>query len=117
VTVGTFEGGLDLALRLGDPKVVGHNPFTCLAIAPIPTRYSVGREHGVQRRKLLAVAGALSVTAFATTVGLGANFGLFRIAEPHSSVGRLTTSGPTVPVSVAPAPGPPTTDAGRQADD
>jgi hypothetical protein len=44
---------------------------------------------GVQRRKLLAVAGALSVTAFATTVGLGASFGLFGITEPDSPAGQL----------------------------
>jgi hypothetical protein len=43
----------------------------------------------VQRRKLLATAGALSATAFATTVCLGANFGLFGITEPDSPVGRL----------------------------
>jgi hypothetical protein len=43
----------------------------------------------VQRRKLLATAGALSVTAFATTVCLGANFGLFGLTEPNSPVGRL----------------------------
>ena len=43
----------------------------------------------MQRRKLLATAGALSVTAFATTVCLGANFGLFGLTEPDSPVGRL----------------------------
>jgi hypothetical protein len=43
----------------------------------------------VQRRKLLATAGALSAAAFATTLGLGANFGLFGITEPDSPVGRL----------------------------
>ena len=43
----------------------------------------------MQRRKLLATAGALSATAFATTVCLGANFGLFGLTEPNSPVGRL----------------------------
>jgi hypothetical protein len=43
----------------------------------------------VERRKLLATAGVLSITAFATTVGLGANFGLFGLTEPESPVGRL----------------------------
>ena len=47
----------------------------------------------MQRRKLLATAGALSVTAFATTVGLGANFGLFGVTEPDSPVGRLDHAG------------------------
>jgi hypothetical protein len=43
----------------------------------------------VRRRKLLVTAGALSATAFATTVCLGANFGLFGLTEPDSPVGRL----------------------------
>ena len=43
----------------------------------------------MQRRRLLATGGALSVTAFATTVCLGANFGLFGLTEPDSPVGRL----------------------------
>jgi hypothetical protein len=43
----------------------------------------------VRRRKLLATAGALSATAFATTVCLGANFGLFGLTEPDSPLGRL----------------------------
>lgn len=46
----------------------------------------------MQRRKLLATAGALSAAAFATTVGLGANFGLFGLTEPNSPVGRLDPS-------------------------
>jgi hypothetical protein len=43
----------------------------------------------MERHKLLAVGGVLSVTAFATTVGLGATFGLFGLAQPDSVVGRL----------------------------
>ena len=43
----------------------------------------------MQRRKLVATAGALSVTAFAATLAIGANFGLVGQAEPHSPVGRL----------------------------
>ena len=46
----------------------------------------------MQRRKLVATAGALSAAAFATTVGLGANFGLFGLTEPSSPVGRLDPS-------------------------
>jgi hypothetical protein len=38
---------------------------------------------------LVATAGALSVTAFAATVAIGANFGLVGQAEPDSPVGRL----------------------------
>ena len=43
----------------------------------------------MRRRRLVATAGALSVTAFAATVTIGANFGLVRQAEPDSSVGRF----------------------------
>jgi hypothetical protein len=43
----------------------------------------------MERRRLVAVGGVLSVTAFATTVGLGATFGLFGLAQPDSQVGRL----------------------------
>ncbi len=43
----------------------------------------------MERRRLLAVGGVLSVTAFATTVGLGATFGLFGLTQPDSPVGRL----------------------------
>ena len=45
----------------------------------------------MQRRRLLATAGVLSVTAFATTVSLGANFGLFGLTQPDSPVGRLNS--------------------------
>ena len=43
----------------------------------------------MRRRKLVATAGVLSVTAFAATVAIGANFGLVGQAEPDSPVGRL----------------------------
>ncbi len=43
----------------------------------------------MRRRKLVATAGALSVTAFAATVAIGANFGLVGQAEPRSPIGRL----------------------------
>jgi hypothetical protein len=43
----------------------------------------------MQRRKLVATAGALSVTAFAATLGFGASLGLVGQAEPDSPVGRL----------------------------
>jgi hypothetical protein len=59
----------------------------------------------------MAMAGALSATAFATTLGLGANFGLFGITEPDSGVGRLDTSRPARAL-VQPAPTAPLTSAG-----
>ena len=43
----------------------------------------------MQRRKLVATAGVLSVTAFAATLAIGANFGLVGQAEPDSPIGRL----------------------------
>jgi hypothetical protein len=63
----------------------------------------------VQRRKLLATAGALSAATFAITIGLGANFGLFGLTEPDSPVGRLdpnrtaTRADAQVPLQAAPA--------------
>ena len=43
----------------------------------------------MQRRKLVATAGALTVTAFAATLAVGAGLGLVGQAEPNSPVGRL----------------------------
>jgi hypothetical protein len=43
----------------------------------------------MRRGRLVATAGALSVTAFAATVAIGATFGLVGQAEPDSPVGRL----------------------------
>ena len=43
----------------------------------------------MRRSKLVATAGALSVTAFAATVAIGAGFGLVGQAEPSSRFGRL----------------------------
>ena len=53
----------------------------------------------MRRRKLVATAGALSVTAFAATVAIGANFGLVGQAEPDSPVGRLDDHHHVVPAS------------------
>jgi hypothetical protein len=73
----------------------------------------------VERRKLLATAGAVTVTAFATTVGLGASFGLFGVTEPDSPVGRLDSRrAAVVEVHAVPAPAPvTTTPPGADADD
>jgi hypothetical protein len=43
----------------------------------------------MRRRKLVVTAGALSATAFAATLAVGAGFGLVGQAEPNSPVGRL----------------------------
>jgi hypothetical protein len=76
----------------------------------------------VRRRKLLVTAGALSATAFATTIGLGANFGLFGLTEPDSPVGRLdpNRAAATVDARVLPGASPSvatTTPIPRDADD
>jgi hypothetical protein len=72
----------------------------------------------VQRRRLLATAGAVTITAFATTVGLGANFGLFGVTEPDSPVGRLDTRRATVQAHAIHAATPvTTTPPGADADD
>ena len=42
----------------------------------------------MRRRRTAAFAGAAAVTAFAATVGLGANLGLFGLAQPHSRTSR-----------------------------
>ena len=52
----------------------------------------------------MAVAGALSATAVATVVGLGANLGLFDLTQPDSGAGRLDSTH----VSVTTPPSPPT---------
>jgi hypothetical protein len=49
----------------------------------------------MRRRKLVATAGALTVTAFAATVAIGANFGLAGRAESDSPIGRLHPQAPT----------------------
>ena len=73
----------------------------------------------MERRKLLATAGAVTITAFATTVGLGASFGLFGVTEPDSPVGRLDSRrAATVEVHAVPVPAPvTTTPPGANADD
>jgi hypothetical protein len=72
----------------------------------------------VERRRLLATAGAVTVAAFATTVGLGASFGLFGVTEPDSPVGRLDSRRATVEVHAGdPAAPVTTTPPGADADD
>jgi hypothetical protein len=58
----------------------------------------------MRRRKLVATAGALSVTAFAATVAIGANFGLVGQAAPDSPAGRLDAKATTAHAVSAEAP-------------
>jgi hypothetical protein len=71
----------------------------------------------VERRKLWATAGVLSIAAFSTTVGLGASFGLFGITEPESPVGHLDTRRSVTEVRVAPPPSTTAAPVLRAADD
>ena len=83
-----------------------------LGAGPVATDPARTQGAAVERRKLLATAGVLSITAFATTVGLGANFGLFGLTEPQSPVGHLDSRNAVAQVRAAPAalvPAPTTT--------
>jgi hypothetical protein len=46
----------------------------------------------MRRRRTAAIAGTAALTAFAATLGLGANLGLFGLTEPSSRVGHLDTT-------------------------
>jgi hypothetical protein len=47
----------------------------------------------MQRRKALATAGAISVTALAATIALGANLGLFGLTDDHGGPGNFAPVG------------------------
>jgi hypothetical protein len=63
----------------------------------------------VERRRLVATAGVLSATAFAATLGLGATFGLFEVAQPESPVGHLDSRRAVTQVRIEPASPPAST--------
>jgi hypothetical protein len=44
----------------------------------------------MDRRKALVTAGAVSLTAAAAAAAVGANFGLFGLAEPRGGLGKLS---------------------------
>ena len=58
----------------------------------------------MNRRKLLATTGAVSLTAAAAVVAMGANFGLFGLTDEGTDVGRFqpvtATSSTTTPPTV-----------------
>jgi hypothetical protein len=58
----------------------------------------------MQRRELVAKAGAVTVTAFAATLAFGATFGLAGRAEPDSPVGRFDDRKAAVTATSQPAP-------------
>ena len=79
--------------RLDLNPVVGHTRFTAAGARPIGRRRELraagARKALMERRKLVVTAGALSATAFAATLAIGASFGLVNNAQPDSPVGRL----------------------------
>jgi hypothetical protein len=56
----------------------------------------------MQRRRAVAVAGAAVVSAFAATVGLGANLGLFGLVQPASAGNSAHTPSATLAAAHAP---------------
>jgi hypothetical protein len=61
-----------------------------------------------RRRRTAAYAGAAAVTAFAATVGLGANLGLFGLAQPDAGTSRVdqVRSASVARADAAPSTGP-----------
>lgn len=53
----------------------------------------------MQRRKALATAGAISATALAATIALGANLGLFGLATASGGPGTVEPVSPKVPTT------------------
>jgi hypothetical protein len=53
----------------------------------------------MQRRKALATAGAISATALAATIALGANLGLFGLTTASGGPGTLEPVSPKVPTT------------------
>jgi hypothetical protein len=56
----------------------------------------------VERHKL-ATAGVVAVTTFGATVALGANLGLFGLAQPSPHIGRLPAAPTATTTTVAAA--------------
>jgi hypothetical protein len=57
----------------------------------------------MQRRKALATAGAITLTAATATLALGANLGLFGLGTPDTGVGNFVPVDATEPVTSTPS--------------
>lgn len=72
----------------------------------------------MQRRKAIATAGAVTATATAAVIALGANFGIFGLADEGSKVGKFpaveATTGAPAPEAPASAPSSRDDDHGRE---
>jgi hypothetical protein len=66
----------------------------------------------MQRRKAIATAGAVTATATAAVIALGANFGIFGLADEHSNVGKFPAvdASSNAPPVTSPSSGPPARD-------
>jgi hypothetical protein len=60
----------------------------------------------MQRRKAIATAGAVTATATAAVIALGANFGIFGLAQEDSNVGKFPAVEPTSTAPTATPPSP-----------
>jgi hypothetical protein len=58
----------------------------------------------MQRRNAIATAGAVTATATAAVVALGANFGIFGLAQQDSNVGRFPAVEATSTAPATPSP-------------
>jgi hypothetical protein len=66
----------------------------------------------MQRRKAIATAGAVTATATAAVIALGANFGIFGLADERSNVGKFPAvdASSNAPTVTSPSSGPPARD-------
>lgn len=66
----------------------------------------------MQRRKAIATAGAITATATAAVIALGANFGIFGLADENSNVGKFPAvdASSSAPAATSPSVRPPALD-------
>lgn len=58
----------------------------------------------MRRRKAIAAAGAVTVTATAAVIALGANFGIFGLAQQDTNVGKFPAVESTRPAPATTSP-------------
>jgi len=83
-----------------------------LAAAHVPCDPDDRREMGMQRRNAIATAGAVTATATAAVIALGANFGIFGLTDENSKVGKFPAvdARTNAPAVMSPSGGPPAQD-------
>lgn len=65
------------------------SPGPRLATDPVACEVDDRRDYAVERRKVIATAGAVTATAVAAVIAAGANFGIFGLAQQDSNVGNF----------------------------